>query len=64
MKQLGLQDALVVTEGFDENLYLASRNLYNADATDVNGVDPVSLIGYETVVLTQGALKQLEEKLA
>ena len=64
MNQLGVKDALVVTEGFDEYLFLASRNLYNADATDVNGVDPVSLIGYETVVMTQGALKQLEEKLA
>jgi large subunit ribosomal protein L4 len=64
MNQLGVKDALVVTEGFDEYLFLASRNLYHADTTDVNGVDPVSLIGYETIVMTQGALKQLEEKLA
>ncbi len=64
MNQLGVKDGLVVTEGFDEYLYLASRNLYHADACDVNSVDPVSLIGYETIVMTQGALKQLEEKLA
>lgn len=64
MNQLGVKDALVVTEAFDENVFLASRNLYNAAATDVEGVDPVSLIGYETIVITQGALKQLEEKLA
>ncbi len=64
MRQLGVKDVLVVTEVFDENVFLASRNLYNAAATDVEGVDPVSLIGYETVVMTQGALKQLEEKLA
>jgi len=64
MNQLGVKDALVVTEGFDEYLYLASRNLYHADACDVNSVDPVSLIGYETIIMTQGALKQLEEKLA
>lgn len=64
MKQLGLKDVLVVTEGFDEYLYLASRNLYHADTCDADSIDPVSLIGYEQVVMTQGALKKIEEKLS
>lgn len=64
MNVLNLKDALVVTEGFDEYLYLASRNLYNADVCDAASIDPVSLVGYQSVVMTQGALKQLEEKLA
>lgn len=61
---LGAKDALLVTEGFDTNLVLASRNLYHVDARALNEVDPVSLIGYDKVVITSAALKALEEKLA
>lgn len=64
LDQLNLKDALVVTEAFDENLYLSSRNLYAADVCDVKSIDPVSLVGYGTIVMTQGAVKQLEEALA
>ena len=58
------KDALIITEAFDENLMLASRNLYHVDARSLNDVDPVSLIGFEKVVITAAALKALEEKLA
>ncbi len=61
---LNIKDVLVVTEGFDEYLYLSSRNLYSADVCDVSSIDPVSLIGFQSVVMTQGAVKQLEEQLA
>jgi large subunit ribosomal protein L4 len=43
---------------------LASRNLYHVDACALNELDPVSLIGYEKVMITAAALKALEEKLA
>jgi large subunit ribosomal protein L4 len=61
---MGITDVLIVTEGFDENLMLASRNLYHVDACALNELDPVSLIGYEKVMITAAALKALEEKLA
>jgi large subunit ribosomal protein L4 len=61
---LDVNDALIITEGFDENLMLASRNLYHVDARALSELDPVSLIGFEKVVITAGALKALEEKLA
>jgi large subunit ribosomal protein L4 len=64
LEQLGLNDVLVVTEAFDEYLYLSSRNLYHADVCDVNSIDPVSLVGYKNILVTQGAIKQLEEKFA
>jgi len=64
LAQLNVSDALVVTEGFDEYLYLSARNLYAADVCDAASIDPVSLIGYQNVVMTQGAVKQLEEQLA
>lgn len=58
-----VKDVLVVTEGFDEYLYLSCRNLYSAGACDVASLDPVSLVGYESVVVTQAAIKQIEESL-
>lgn len=64
LETLGLSDVLVVTEAFDEYLYLSARNLYHADVCDVASIDPLSLVGFKNVVLTQGAVKQLEEKFA
>lgn len=54
---------LIIAEAVDENLYLSARNLPNVDVRDVAAVDPVSLVGYETLVITAAALKQFEELL-
>ena len=64
LKSLDLSSVLIVTEEVDQNLYLASRNLKGVDVRDVQGVDPVSLIAHDKVLITVGALKQLEEALA
>ena len=61
--ELGLAGALIVTEEGTGNLYLAARNLHDVDVRDVSGVDPVSLIGYEKVLITVAALKKFEELL-
>ncbi len=57
-------DALVVLEAYDEKLALAARNLPYVHVTDADHVDPVSLIDFEKVVMTPGAIKKLEERLA
>ncbi len=62
--QFQLDDVLIVTEELNESLYLASRNLHKVDVRDVQGVDPVSLIRFEKVVVTVPALAKLEEALA
>jgi large subunit ribosomal protein L4 len=64
LKELELTDALIVTSEVDENLFLAARNLYKVDARDVAGIDPVSLIAFDKVVITAEAVKQVEEMLA
>ncbi len=65
LEELGVDDALIVVEELDENLMLAARNLYHVDARGVHDeLDPVSLIGFDKVIITAGALKQFEEKLA
>ena len=64
LKDLELSSVLIVTSEVDENFYLAARNLPKVDIRDASGVDPVSLIAFEKVLVTVPALKQLEEALA
>lgn len=63
LAQFNLTEALIVTEEMSENLFLASRNLHKIGVIDVQGVDPVSLIGFDKVVVTVPALKKFEEIL-
>lgn len=62
--ELSVDNALFVTEDVDRNLYLSSRNIPRVDVRDVAGLDPVSLIRFEKVVITVNALKRVEEWLA
>jgi len=64
LNALNVKDVLIVVEGADENIFLASRNLYHVGVCDVLDVDPVSLIGFKSVVITADALKRLEERLS
>lgn len=61
--EYGLQDVLIVSDEVSENLYLASRNLHKVDVRDVHGVDPVSLVAFDKVLITVPALKKFEEML-
>ncbi|MCU0766202.1 MAG: 50S ribosomal protein L4 [Gammaproteobacteria bacterium] len=62
--QLGVKDALIVVEEPGENLYLAGRNVHAVDVRDVSEVDPVSLMAFEKVVVSRGALAKIGERLA
>jgi len=64
LAQYNLSDVLIVTEELNMNLYLAARNLHKVDVRDAEGVDPVSLIRFDKVVVTVPALKKLEGMLA
>ncbi len=64
LKGMGLDHVLIISDAPDENLYLAARNLPHVAVTDAAGADPVSLVGFEKVLITTAALKQLEERLA
>ena len=55
---------LIVTEKLDENLLLSSRNLPNVLVLETREVDPVSLVRFNHVLLTKGAVTQFEEMLA
>ena len=55
---------LIVTEDASENVYLSARNLPYVEVRDVQGLDPVALVGADTVVVTSDAVKKIEEWLA
>ncbi|MEM1110557.1 MAG: 50S ribosomal protein L4 [Pseudomonadota bacterium] len=63
LNEYGVDNVLIVSTEVGENLYLAARNLHKVDVRDVDGVDPVSLIGYEKVMITVDAVKKFEEML-
>ena len=55
---------MIVTETGSEALYLAARNIPYVQIRDVQGLDPVALVGADTVVVTADAVKKIEEWLA
>ena len=61
---MDLRDVLIVVEQLDENLLLAARNLYHVDVRETGEIDPVSLVAFDKVLVTPGALKNIEERLA
>ena len=64
IKELGLDNVLILNEAFDENLFLAARNLPNVRICDAASIDPVVLIRFEKVLVTLPALKLIEERLS
>lgn len=56
---------LIVTNSVEENLYLAARNLPRVALLDAHAaaMDPVTLIRAEKVVMTEAAVKEIEELL-
>ena len=64
LDDMQMSDVLIITESADEKLLLASRNLPWVGVLEHDQVNPVSLIAYDSVVVTSAALKAIEERLA
>lgn len=64
LADMGLNKVLIVTDAADDNLYLAARNLPGVAVCDVASADPVSLIGFDKVLMTTAALVKIEERLS
>lgn len=64
LKDLGIDNVLIVSSKIDDNLYLAARNLINVEVCGASAIDPVSLIGFDKVLMTEDSLKYIEEKFA
>lgn len=64
LSSMGVESGLIVSQDPSDNLWLAARNLRQISVMDVHGLDPVSLVGAERVVMTVAAVRHLEEALA
>ncbi len=64
LNKLGVSKGLIVTAELSEPLYLSARNIPNIGICDVTAIDPVSLVGYDQIVMTVDAVKKIEESLA
>lgn len=57
LKDMVLEDVLIIIGELDENLFLVVCNLYKVDVCDVNGIDLVSLIVFDKVVMIVDVVK-------
>ena len=63
MKAIGVENALLIMKDITEEVYLGSRNLFEFGITDTYAIDPVILLSYKKVIITEDALKIVEEQL-
>lgn len=64
LNELGLEEVLIITDELTETLFLGTRNIPKVDVIDTEEIDPYSLIGFEKVMITQDAIKKIEEWLS
>lgn len=63
LAEMQLDNVLIIGDEVSENLYLSARNLHRVAVSDVAGVDPVSLVACDKVLMTVPAVKKFEELL-
>jgi large subunit ribosomal protein L4 len=63
LADLGFKTGLIVTSELDENVYLAARNVPGVYTLDVSGIDPVSLVAADKVIMTVEAVEKIQEWL-
>jgi large subunit ribosomal protein L4 len=64
MKDIDVDNALIIADDVDANLYLSARNVPHIEVSDVAGVNPVNLVAYKKVVVTVAAIEKLQEVFA
>lgn len=63
LKNLDLDEVMIISHEINENLYLSSRNIPKVLIVEVKHADPVSLLRYKKVLITAKGLKKFEEFL-
>lgn len=64
LKKNELKEGLFIVDEISNNLDLASRNLPNVNVTNLNTLNPVSLLKFNSIVITENCLNLIEEKLS
>lgn len=63
LRELGLDEVLIITDSISEELHLATRNLARVAVIDTNEIDPYSLVRFERVLMTKAALEKVGQWL-
>jgi large subunit ribosomal protein L4 len=63
LKKNELNEGLFIVDEISNNLSLASRNLPNVNVTNLNTLNPINLLKFNSVVITENCLNLIEEKL-
>ena len=64
LKKNELKEGLFIVDEISNNLSLASRNLPNVNVTNLNSLNPISLLKFNSVVIVENCLNLIEEKLS
>ena len=64
LKKNELKEGLFIVDEISNNLSLASRNLPNVNVTNLNTLNPINLLKFNSVVIAENCLNLIEEKLA
>ena len=64
LEKNGLKEGLFIVDEISNNLSLASRNLPNVNVTNLNTLNPINLLKFNSVVIAENCLNLIEEKLS
>ena len=64
LKKNELKEGLFIVDEISNNLSLASRNLPNVNVTNLNTLNPINLLKFNSVVISENCLNLIEEKLS
>ena len=64
LKKNELKEGLFIVDEISNNLSLASRNLPNVNVTNLNTLNPINLLKFNSVVIAENCLNLIEEKLS
>ena len=64
LKKNELKEGLFIVDEISNNLILASRNLPNVNVTNLNTLNPINLLKFNSVVIVENCLNLIEEKLS
>jgi large subunit ribosomal protein L4 len=64
IKNLGLDEVMIITDKIDNNLYLSARNIPRLKVIEASQADPYNLLRYEKILVTAEGMKRIEELMA
>jgi large subunit ribosomal protein L4 len=62
--EYGFSKGLIIADGMDINLFLSARNLANVNVCESRSISPVELVHSEKVLISQDAIRSIEENLS